>query len=41
MKNKNKIGDRGDFCGIPVGIGIGSFSYPLNIILVVRSIKKA
>ena len=41
IKNKNRIGNRGDFCGIPVGVGIGSLLYPLNTILVMRPIKKA
>ena len=41
MKNKNRIGDRGDPCGMPVGVGIRSLSYPSNTILVVRPVKKA
>jgi len=41
MKNRNKIGDRGDLCGILVGVNIGLLLYPLNIILVVRFVKKA
>ena len=41
MKNKNRINDRGNLCRIPVGVGIRSFSYSLNTILVVCPIKKA
>ena len=41
MKKRNKIGDRGDPCRIPVGVGIGSLSYPLIIIFVERPVRKA
>ena len=41
MKKRDKIGDRGNPYGIPVGVGIGSLSYPLIIIFVERPIKKA
>jgi len=41
IKNKNRISNRGDPYGIPVGVGIGLLLYPLNIILVVHFIKKA
>ena len=41
MKNKNRINDRGDFCGIPVGVGIRLLLYSLNIILVMCFVKKA
>ena len=39
MKNKNRIGNKGDPYGIPVSVNIGSLLYPLNIILVVRPVK--
>jgi hypothetical protein len=39
MKNKNNIGERGDRCGIPVGVGIVSLSYPSNTILVERPVR--
>ena len=41
MKKRNKIGDRGDPCRIPVGVGIGSLSYPSIIIFVERPVRKA
>jgi len=41
IKNKNRIGDRGDLYGILVGVGIGLLLYPLNTILVVCPIKNA
>ena len=41
MKKRNKISDRGDPCGIPVGVGIGSLSYPSIIIFVERPVRKA
>jgi len=41
IKNKNRIGDRGDSYKMPVGVGIELLSYPLNTILVVHFVKKA
>jgi len=41
IKNKNRIDNRGDLCGMLVGIGIKLLSYPLNTILVVHPVKKA
>jgi len=41
IKNKNRIGDKGDPYGIPVSIGIGLLSYPLNTILVVCFVRNA
>jgi len=41
IKNKNRIDNRGDPCKMPIGVSIGLLSYPLNIILVVRPVKKA
>ena len=41
IKNKNRIGNRGDLYSIPVSVGIGLLLYPLNTILVMCPIKKA
>jgi hypothetical protein len=41
IKNRNNIGERGDPCGILMGVGIVSLSYPSNTILVERPIRKA
>jgi len=40
IKNRNRIGDRGDPCGIPVRVGIVSLSWPSNTILVLRPVRK-
>ena len=41
IKKRNKIGNRGDPYRIPVGVGIGSLSYPLIIIFMERPVRKA
>ena len=41
MKKKNKINNRGDPYKIPIGIGISSLSYPLIIIFIKYSVRKA
>ena len=41
IKNRNKIGKRGDPYRMPIGVSIFSLSQPLNTILVVRPVRKA
>ena len=41
IKKRNKISDRGDPYGIPVGVSIGLLLYPLIIIFVEYPIRKA
>ena len=41
IKKRNRISNRGDPYGIPVGISINSLLYPLIIIFIKRSIRKA
>ena len=41
IKNKNRISNRGNPYRIPMGVSIVSLLQPLNIILVVRPVKKA
>ena len=41
IKKRNKIGERGNFYRILIGVGINLLLYPLIIIFVVRPVKKA
>jgi len=40
MKNRKRIGERGEPCGIPDLVGIQLLSNPEKAILVCRSVKK-
>ena len=41
IKNKNRISDRGNLCGILIGVGVKLLLYFLNTILIVCFVKKA
>jgi hypothetical protein len=41
IKKRNRISERGNPCRIPVGVSIGSLSYPSIIIFMVRPVRKA